>query len=472
MDRMNAMDAGFLFIEDENAPMHVGAVLVFEGPAPAYGDVLRLFTAKLGDVPRHRQRVVSPPLHLGRPVWVDDEHFRVLHHVRRTALPSPGTDDRLRDLAGRIFARQLDRARPLWEVWLVEGLAGGRWALVAKLHHCMVDGVAGADLLGVVLDRRPDAEVPAPAAWTPRPAPSSLDLVVDGVRDAVLAPARHAAALPALARRLRAGSEVADLGRAVLRSLPGTARRLAVGTPRSLNGQVGPRRRWLWARAGLPEVKAIREVTGGTANDIVLAAVTRGFRDLLGERGELVPGTVVRTMVPVSVRSRAERGRLTNRVGAVLVNLPVAEPDPVRRVADLRAQLDELKASGQAAGADVLTGLGDAAAPALLALAGRAVARFPQRLLQTATTNVPGPRAPLYLLGRELTDIYPWVPLGASIRTNVGIFSYRDRITFGISADLDGVPDAQVLADGIRAGFDELTAATTGRCQRSPEGCP
>ncbi|CCH29879.1 wax ester/triacylglycerol synthase family O-acyltransferase [Actinosynnema sp. NPDC047251] len=462
MDRMNAMDAGFFFIEDENVPMHVGSVLVFEGPAPTYGDVVRLFAAKLGTVPRYRQRVRSLPLHLGRPVWVDDEHFQILYHVRHTAVPVPGADDQLRNLAGRLFAQRLDLAKPLWEVWLVEGLEDGRWAIISKVHHCMVDGIAGTDLMRVLLDRRADAELPAPTSWTPDPSPSTLDLVVDGVRDAVLTPVKHLAAVPVPARRLRSASEVVDVGRAVLGSLPDTARRLAVGTPKSLNGRIGPHRRWLWARAGLPEVKQIRKVTGGTVNDIILAAVTRAFRDLLTKRDELVDGLVVRTMVPVSVRSPAEKGLLTNRVSAILVNLPVAEPDPLVRLASVREQMDDLKGSRQAAGADVLTSLGDFAAPALLALGSRTAMRFPQQLLQTVTTNVPGPRIPLYVLGRKLTEIYPYVPIAAKVRISIGIFSYLDRITFGVTADFDGVPDAHVLADGIRAGFDELTAATAG----------
>ncbi|MEU4804771.1 wax ester/triacylglycerol synthase family O-acyltransferase [Actinosynnema sp. NPDC023587] len=460
MDRMSAIDAGFYFVEDENAPMHVGSVLVFEGPVPSYGDVVRRFVAKLGEVPRYRQRVRALPLHLGRPVWVDDEHFQILYHVRHTAVPSPGTDDQLRNLAGRLFAQGLDLAKPLWEVWLVEGLAAGRWAIISKVHHCVVDGIAGTDLMRVLLDRRADTVLPAPEPWSPAPAPSTLDLVVDGVRDAVRTPVERLAAIPALARRLRSGAELGDVGRAVLGSLPDTARRLAVGTPRSLNGRIGPHRRWLWADAGLPEVKKIRKVTGGTVNDVILAAVTRGFRDLLDSRDELVAGRVVRTMVPVSVRSPAERGRLTNRVGAVLVNLPVADPDPLRRLATLRAQMDDLKRSRQATGADVLTSLGDFAAPSLLALGSRTAFRFPQQLLQTVTTNVPGPRVPLYLLGRELVAIHPYVPIAGTVRTSIGIFSYRDRITFGVTADFDGVPDAQVLADGIGAGFDELTAAT------------
>lgn len=425
---------------------------------------MRLFAAKLGTVPRYRQRVTALPLHLGWPVWVDDEHFQILYHVRHTAVPAPGADDQLRNLAGRLFAQGLDMTKPLWEVWLVEGLEGGRWAIICKVHHSLVDGIAGSDLMQVLLDRRADTPLPEPVEWRPTPPPSTVDLVLDGMRDAVSAPVKQLARFPAFARRLRdgngSGSAALDLGRTVLDSLPTTARRLVTATPKTLNGPIGPHRRWLWAKAGLAEIKTVRTVTGGTVNDIILAAVTRGFRDLLAKRDELAEGQVVRSMVPVSTRSSAEKGVLTNRFGAVLVNLPVGEPDPLARLASIREQMDELKSSGQAAGADVLAGLANFAAPALLELGSRTAMRLPQHLVQTITTNVPGPRFPLFMLGRRLTETYPYVPISGNMRISVGIFSYLDQITFGINADFDSVPDVQLLSDGIRAGFDELVTAT------------
>lgn len=447
MDRMSAVDAGFYFSEDPAAPMHVGSVLVFEGPAPSYGDVLRLFAGKL--VPGYRRRVRELPFNLGRPVWVDDEHFRLSHHVRRVAVAAPGADDQLRELAGRLFSQGLDMRRPLWEAWFVEGLEGGRWAVVCKVHHCLVDGVAGMGLLQALLDWRADAPVPVPTPWTPQPAPSVVGSVVEGV----LAP------LGSLGRMLRVGAGVDGLS--VLRSLPGTARRLAVRTPGSLNGPVGRGRRWVWAKAGLAEIKRIRGVAGGTVNDVILAAVASGFRALLAKRDELRPGLVVRTLVPVSTRSSEERGVLTNRVGAVLVNLPVSEPDPLRRLADVRGQMDGLKRSGQAVVAsDVVSGLGDLASGAVLAWASRAVMRVPQRVVQTVVTNVPGPGVPLWMLGRRLAEVWPYVPVAGNVRVSVGVFSYLGEVVFGITADVDGVPEVGVLAEGIREGFDELVAAT------------
>jgi WS/DGAT/MGAT family acyltransferase len=454
MERMSTLDAGFYFMEDENVPMHVGSVAVFEGPAPAYGDLVRLLVAKLPRVPRYRQRVRTLPLHLGRPGWVDDEHFQILYHVRHTAVPSPGGEQELRNLAGRVFAQRLDMAKPLWEMWLVEGLKGGRWAVISKVHHCMVDGVAGMDLATILLEATPHFEQPAPQPWAPGPPPSLVEQLVDGVRDAVVAPLQQLAGLPALARNLPTRQEILDFGR----GLPGNLRRLASPTVRALNGRPGPHRRWEWVHANLREVKAIRSAVGGTVNDVVLAAVTSGFRDLIDGRGQLADGQVVRSLVPVSVRAPSERGTLNNRVSAVLVNLPVGEPNPLLRLEALRAQMDDLKTSRQAIGAQALTELAGFAAPTLLAMGSRLAFRFPQALMQTVTTNVPGPRFPLYMLGKQLVEIYPYVPIAANLRISIGIFSYLDQLNFGINADFDSEPDIAVLSEGIRAGFDELLA--------------
>ncbi len=452
MERMSTLDAGFFFMEDENVPMHVGSVAVFEGPPPAYGDLVRLLVGKLPQVPRYRQRVRTVPLHLGRPVWTDDEHFEVLYHVRHTAVPGPGGDEQLRNLAGRVFAQRLDLAKPLWEMWLVEGLRDDRWAIISKVHHCMVDGVAGWDLAAALLDVTPDTPPPVLGSWTPERAPSTAWLVVDGLRDAVVEPLQQLARVPALARNLPTRQEVLDFGR----GLPSSVRRLASPAARSLNGPSGPHRRWEWAQAQLNEVKLVRTAFGGTVNDVVLAAVTRGFRDLLAGRGELSDGAVVRSLVPVSVRAESERGTLNNRVSAVLVSLPVGEPDPLRRLARLRDQMDDLKSSRQAVGAQALTELAGFAAPTLLAMGSRLTFRFPQPMMQTVTTNVPGPRIPLYMLGRQMVEIHPYVPIAYNLRISVGIFSYLDQLNFGINADFDAVPDIGVLSKGIRDGFDEL----------------
>ncbi len=452
---MSAVDAGFYFLEDENVPMHVGSVAVFEGPAPAYGDLVRLLVTKLPLVPRYRQRARAVPLHLGQPVWCDDEHFQILYHVRPTAVPAPGGAEQLRNLAGRLFAQRLDPAKPLWEMWLVEGLESGRWALISKVHHCMVDGVAGMDLATTLVDSHPAPE-PGTVEWTPRPGPSPVHVIAGGLRDAALEPL---ARVPRLVRNLPTRREVFGFARGLVTS----ARRLVSPSARVLNGPVGPHRRWEWVQADLDEVKGVRKAFGGTVNDVVLAAVTRGFRDLLAERAELTDGQVVRALVPVSVRAEHDRGRLTNQVSAVLVNLPVGEPDPVARLARLREQMDDLKNNRQAVGAQALTELAGFAAPTLLATRTRLTFRYPQSLMQTVATNVPGPQFPMHLLGRRLVEAYPYVPIAYNLRISVGIFSYLDQLNFGITADFDAVPDIAVLGLGIGEGIGELVRLANPR---------
>jgi diacylglycerol O-acyltransferase / wax synthase len=465
MDRMSALDAGFYFVEDEKVPMHVGSVAVFEGPAPSYGDFVRLLLAKLPQVPRYRQRVRTLPFSVGRPVWSDDEHFQILYHARHTAVPAPGGADELRNLAGRVFAQRLDRDKPLWEAWLVEGLRDGRWAIIAKVHHCMVDGVAATDLMTLIFDLTEDVAHPSPPDWEPERAPSRLALLGDGLRAAITEPGRQLAGLPAFARNMRGVHGLLDFGRGVV----GTLQRLAGPSVTSLNGPIGPHRRWSWTESGLPEVKRIRTAFGGTVNDVVLAAVTHGFRDLLAARGEqLSGGRVVRSLVPVSVRAEGERGVLNNRVTAVLVNLPVAEADPVARLRLVREQMEEIKRTRQTVTAEALAGLAGFTAPTLLALVSRTAFRVPQSLVQAVTTNVPGPRFPLYVLGRKLCHAYPFVPIGDGVRISVGIFSYLDGLYFGVNADFDGVPDVAVLAAGIRRGIDALLSAAEDAVPAEP----
>jgi diacylglycerol O-acyltransferase / wax synthase len=467
VDRMSPQDAMFLHVEDARNAMHIGGVSVFEGPAPRYGDLLRAIAAKLALVPRYRQKARMVPLGVGRPVWVDDPDFQLIYHVRQTALPAPGGRDELRNLAGRIFGQLLDRTKPLWEMWLVEGLEDGRWALISKVHHAMVDGVSATDLLTVLLDSTPDAAPVAAVPWAPDGEPSGLRLVGDAVVDSVVDPLMRLRGLPMLARLpLRAGASIGDVVRLAAGLRPWTA-----PSAGSLNGPIGVHRRWSWAEVELADVRVIRTALGGTVNDVVLATVTRGFRDLLLSRGESVEGTVVRTLVPVSMRSEQERGTFNNRVAAFLANLPVGIADPVERLADVREQMEVLKESSQAMAGDALTRLSGFAPPTLLALGARLMTRTPQRIVQTAATNVPGPRIPLYMLGKRLLYSYPYVPVMGSVRISVGIFSYGGLLAYGITGDYDTVPDIDVLRAGIEAGATELLVAATppkrdGRARR------
>ncbi|WP_067489583.1 WS/DGAT/MGAT family O-acyltransferase [Actinomadura hibisca] len=458
---MSGLDASFYLLEDENTPLHVASVVVFEGPAPSYGDLVRQVIAKLPRVPRYRQRVRTVPLHLSRPVWADDPHFNILYHVRHTALPTPGTDEQLRNLAGRVLAQRLDPGKPLWEIWLVEGLAEDRWAMIAKVHHCMVDGVAGMDLATIMFDLTPDYEPPsrAPGAlpeWTPEPEPSTFDLLRDTAQRTVTQPVRQAGDVVRGLGTVREARQLRDFALGLSR----TTARFTSRSAGSLNGPIGPHRRWCWQNVPLEEAKRVRKALGGTVNDVVLTAVTAGYRDLLNARGGLTPDTVVRSAVPVSVRATDQRGALDNRVAAVFVNLPVGVADPLERLRRVREQTDDVKRSNQAAGTKTLTRLTDTAvAPALLSLGARIPVRLRQDLVQTVTTNVPGPDFPLYVMGRRVLELHPYVPLTGGIRVATAIVSYCGTLYFGLTGDFDGMPDLDVLGKGIQAGFGELLAA-------------
>ncbi|PRY47405.1 diacylglycerol O-acyltransferase [Geodermatophilus tzadiensis] len=456
MDRLSATDAGFYYAESEDAPLHVGSVAVFEGPPPSYGDLVRLLLSKMPLVPRYRQRVRRVPLDLGRPVWVDDPHFQILYHVRHTAVPRPGGPEQLRNLAGRVLGQRLDMAKPLWEVWLVEGLEDDRWAIISKVHHCMVDGIAGTDLMQVMFDLDPDAEHGTPRDWTPQRSPSGVGLVAGALTESVTAPLRQLTAGPAAVTGGAKG--LVSSARAAASALPALARQALTPTARTLTGPIGPHRRWAWADAEFAEFKAARTALGGTVNDVVLTAITRGFRDLLKGRGALGADTVVRTMVPISVRQEGERGSLDNRVTAVFVDLPVGVPDARERLAAIRRQMDEHKRTMQAVDARSIIAMGDFMAPTMLALGVRASMQAGQTWCQAVTTNVPGPRVPLYLLGRRMVSAHPYVPIAGGTRISIGIFSYLNSMTFGINADFDAFPDVDVLSEGIRRGVDELVA--------------
>jgi WS/DGAT/MGAT family acyltransferase len=458
MDRMSPQDAMFISVEDERNPMHIGTVSVFEGPAPSYGDLVRLVVSHLSNLPRYRQRVRFVPMGLGRPVWVDDPDFQILYHVRHTATPPPGSADDLRNLAGRVFAQNLDRGKPLWELWMVEALQDGNWALISKVHHCMVDGVAATDLLTVLLGREPQKRPGRAPAWHAAEAPSDLRLLADAAADAITDPINGIRGVPAVARAIFA----AGLGMHSLtdaRNLIGSLGSWTQPTAGSLNGPIGPHRRWSWATASLDDVKEIRSSLGGTVNDVVLCAITNGFRQLLRSRGEKVAGKVVRALVPVSVRRESEKGLYNNRVSGLFPGLPVGLDRPVSRLNAIRRQMDQFKRSGQSVAGDILVQLSGYAPPMLLAVSLRIALHAQQRLVQTVTTNVPGPQFPLYAAGRQMIYAYPYVPIAGSVRIGIAIFSYLGNLNFGITADYDSVPDIDVLTHGIESGVAELRAA-------------
>ncbi|NVI88483.1 wax ester/triacylglycerol synthase family O-acyltransferase [Actinomadura sp. BRA 177] len=446
MHRMNALDAGMFFAENGTTPLQIGTVSVFEGPAPEYPELVREIFARLRLAPRCRQRVRTVPFNLAHPVWVDDVHFTMEDHVRHTAVAPPGGPAELHDLASRLLGRRLDLTRSPWEVWLVEGLPDGRWALISKVHHCMVDGIAGIDLLAVLLDTDPDWTPADPHAWTPAPEPSTRAVLRDGLADGLKGFAGQATRLftPVLRDSV-----------ATAKAVPAYASRLLNSGTSSLNGPTVVSRRWSRAHAGMDEIDTIRRAFGGSVNDVALAAAASGFRDLLAARGALTSSSVVRTLVPVSVRSTGERGELSNRVSALLCDLPCGEDDPLRRLQSIRDQMDGLKSSGQAAGADSFVRLAGGA-PGLLAAAARTALRLRQPLIHTIVTNVPGPPFPLYSMGRRMLEMDPYIPIAAGLRVSIGVVSYDGGVSFGVTGDHEAVPDLGTLCAGIRDGIDEL----------------
>ena len=451
MEAMSPQDVSFLHIEGPNNPMHIGGVSIFEGPAPSFERLEEMVLSKLGDVPRYRQKVRFIPLALGRPVWVDDPHFNLGYHLRHSALPAPGTEAVLRRTAARMFAQHLDRRKPLWEIWMIEGLSENRWALLSKVHHSMVDGVSATDLMTVMFDDsplRPPAE-----SWQPAPEPSDAELVMRSLTRQAVNPAEQIRALRASIRRPRSTLERALT---LARGASSAAGLLKPVGSTSLTGSVGPHRTWSTAHVHLSDVKAIRAALGGTVNDVVLTLVAGGLRELLQSRGESVEGRGVRVLVPVSVRQPGERGVYNNRVSAMLPTLPVGTEDPVERLHAVRAQMDRLKQSGQAVAGDVLASLSGFAPPLLLALGGRLAARSPNLGVQTGVTNVPGPQHSLKTLGRRLLESFPFVPLIGNVRISIAIFSYDGGLYFGVTGDSDSSSDVGVLTAGVEHGVAQL----------------
>ena len=467
MQTMSPLDASFLHVEDAVTHMHIGSVGLFEGPAPAVGEVREAVAGRLPLVPRYRQKVRFVPLALGRPTWVDDPHFNLDYHLRRTALPAPGGDAELRNLVGRVMSQQLDRDKPLWEMWVIEGVSGGRWALISKTHHCLVDGVSATDLLSVILTKEREPELVETDTWTAGPEPSSAALITHSLTLRARSPYEVTRTILSAARGpKRVAHKALDTTRGVV-----NLRLLLNPNPASsLNGPIGPHRRWDWARARLSDVKKIRAAHDTTINDVVLAAITQGFRELLVSRGEAVDHKVIRTLVPVSVRAEDEHGTYNNKVSAMFAELPIGLEDPVERLGSLHEQMRDLKRSGQAVAAERLTALSGFAPALLLALAGRTGTRLPQNSVNTVTTNVPGPQQPLYLAGRRMLEAFPFVPLGGHVRVGVAIFSYDGGINFGVTGDFDTAPDIPVLCQGIERAIAELVSLTQPVSADAPAG--
>jgi diacylglycerol O-acyltransferase / wax synthase len=456
-DRLTGLDASFLHLEDASAHMHVAGVMLFEGPPPPYDDLLEAFERRLPLVPRYRQRLAFVPLGQGRPKWVDDPHLNLRYHVRSTALPSPGSERQLQELAGRVFSQQLDRDKPLWEVWLVEGLEGDRFAMLSKTHHALVDGVSGVDLISVLFDTSPEPAAPtAPGdRWLPRPLPSRAQLLAEAVLERATIPTEIARSVRAVFRGPRRIAEAARDAAIGVGAMAWAGLNPAPSTP--YNSPIGPHRRFTWMRASLRDIKAIKDSLGGTVNDVVLATVAGALGRHLRRRGRDTDGLELKAMVPVSVRQDIERGALGNRVAAMMAPMPVWCQEPVARLDIVREELKGLKSGGQAVGAQVLTELSGFAPSTVMDQASRLVAR--QRFFNLVVTNVPGPQFPLYLLGRRMLDPFPMVPLAKNQAIGVALLSYDGAINFGVVGDYDLMWDLDEFQTDLHESLAELAVA-------------
>ncbi|MCW3002425.1 MAG: wax ester/triacylglycerol synthase family O-acyltransferase [Conexibacter sp.] len=452
--RLTALDSSFLHLEDNGAHMHVAAVMTFEGQAPPYDELVEAIESRLHLVPRYRQRLAFVPLGQGRPRWVDDPHFNARYHIRHTALPAPASDEELKRLAARVFGQQLDRSKPLWEIWLVESIDATRFAILSKTHHALVDGVSGVDVVSVLFDPVPEPEPPTPPStpWLPRPVPSQTELLAEALLERTTAPAEALRGVRALTRAPRQVAEKLAGGLSGLGSMALAGLSPAPRTP--LNVDIGPHRRYTWVDADLPRFKAIKSALGGTVNDVVLTAVTLALGRWMRARGEDTDGLVLRAMVPVSVRAEAQEGALGNRVATMWAPLPVGTEDPVAAFGEIHEAMRDLKESGQAVGAETLTQLADFAPPTIMSQAARLQAR--QRFFNLVVTNVPGPQFPLYLLGRRLLGLYPVVPLALKQALGIAIMSYNGRLGFGLLADFDALPDLDDIAAHLEGAIDDL----------------
>jgi len=460
-ERLTAQDAAFLGIEDASNHMHVAGVFVFElGPLRnEHGglDIERVREAIAGRihrVPRFRQRIDYVPGE-GHPIWIDDDRFNLAYHVRHSALPRPGDGQMLKRLASRIISQQLDRGKPLWEMWFVEGLEGDRFALISKTHHCMIDGVAGAELMSIILDPTADTRTGEPLPWRPRPAPSWGRVTTDAVWHRVTQPFD---ALAAAREALRAPTETLDKVREAAQGLSqALAPSFASASPTPLNVACGPHRRFEMVQHRVADYKRVKDALGGTLNDVVLATVSGALRRFFLERGISVQELEVRAMVPVSVRAKGKGGELGNQITQMIAELPVGLADPIERLKAVREIMGDLKESKQALGGRVLTAVADWTVPNVLVQAIRMSVR--SRPYNLVVTNVPGPQIPLYFLGGRMVESYPVAPLSPGQALNVALFSYDGGLFWGLNADYDALPDLEQLAQFVSEAFVELQEA-------------
>ena len=452
-ERLSGLDTSFLHLERSGAHMHVASVSIFEGEAPTHEEFRDHIASRLHLVPRFRQKLRFVPLNQSRPVWVDDPHLNLDYHVRQTALPAPGSDEQLRNLAARIFSQQLDRSKPLWELWLVEGLSDERFAIIGKSHHALVDGVSGVDITTVLfdLDAEPAGAPDKAPPWLAAPEPTDTQLLGEAIKERLTSP-----------KEIYRGVRAAFRGpRQVLSGLGATSKMVAAGmsAPDTIfNVEIGPHRRFQMVQADLDDLKRVKDAHGGTVNDVILSVVAGGIGKYLRARGHGTEGLEMRAMVPVSVRADEEHGALGNRISAMFAPLPVWCEDPVERLHVVTREMGDLKSSGQAVGAEILTKLTDFAPGTIASQAARL--QPAQRFFNLVVTNVPGPQFPLYVLGRKMESFFPMVPLARRQALCVGIMSYNGQINLGLVGDYDAMADLDSFALDLEAATQEVIRTT------------
>ncbi|MGH0028557.1 MAG: wax ester/triacylglycerol synthase family O-acyltransferase [Myxococcota bacterium] len=459
-DRLTQIDNSFLIYESDRGAMHVASTQIHEA-APLRRDdgaldierIQEYVESRLHRIPRYRQRLAHTPIE-GHPIWVDDPTFNIAYHVRHSCLPRPGSERQLKRTVGRIFSQQLDRGKPLWEMWVIEGLEGDRIAICSKVHHCMVDGVSGTELISEILTSEPQKKVELAPVWNPRPAPDRVSLGLDEIRRVANAPLRVGSALADFVRdEDDSRHQLAERLRATRRLVTDAS----LSTPVPFNQPVGPYRRIDWMPMSLDRIRGVRKAVGGTVNDVVLATATGGFARYLERTRSLDLDPIrFRVMAPVSVRTDDERGTLGNRVSAWTVELPLAERDPLARLGAIRAQTEDLKASKSALGADTLTQVTEWTGSGLLSLSSRLMTLGTP--FNSVVTNVPGPRVPLYMLESRLLEIHPHVPLIGTMGLGIALFSYDGTLSWGFTADWDLVPDLHELVVATGEAFEQLCA--------------
>jgi WS/DGAT/MGAT family acyltransferase len=459
-DRLSAQDATFLLFESPRVYMHISATMIFELGSLETEDggvdinsIKRATEAVLHLIPRYREKLAWIPI-FNHPVWVDDRDFNLDFHIRHASLPRPGGLDQLKRLSARIMSHQLDRSRPLWETWVVEGLEGNRFAMITKIHHCMIDGRAGADLSQILMSPDPNNRLPDEVpAYIPRPAPTPTELVMDEVALRASMPVQALRSFQAFSRETENLRDEIALRARALGSLLGWAVSPPSETP--VNGELGPHRNFDWLTMELAKVKAVRRALGCTVNDVVLTIVTGAVRRFMIRRRVRPEDIDFRVSAPVSVRNEGDKGKMGNKVSSWIVRLPIGEEDPKKQLAAIHQATQELKDSKQALGVEMMMAAAEWT-PGLLLSLGARTASGPINMI---VTNVPGPQFPLYLLGAKLLESFPQVPLLENTGIGVALFSYDGKICWGFNSDYELLPDLEDFRSAVADAFDELCEA-------------